>query len=480
MKKNLRYLLPLLIAIVFVLIPSDTAKAAQTITGTLSVSFSPTSGVFSSLYDGDLSLSGGEVYTWYKDGTAVSNSRNYTPNAAGSYYCTLKDSNYYDGMLTSKTITLYRATGMNVTFDNAYGLYEPGSTVTATAYVTDGQVVSNWKTSVAGVVIPATGSVVSFAMPAQNITITVTIKAVVQITVSGGTADKYTAYQGETVTLVASDIGHGRQFLSWTATGGRLSDPNSPTTTLTIGTTNIVVTANFSGSTTTADNNSYNNANNYMNNGTADAINTVYTVLDNQGYNVQFYHHTQGPLCDAAFRYAQGYDWLVIDYFNLTLNNSFSTYETAYPLKIQVTIPADLVKQGRNWRMVCVSRNGQIYSFPDEDANDSTITFSPNRFYAYAMCYNDIQPSTEEEIIVEEQPVQEPVKQEVVTAPSSSIHSASESKTASSSIHSADASVTTGGAGIATPAASNSSKLKSDQKSAVERADGANIPLISM
>ena len=46
---------------------------------------------------------------------------------------------------------------------------------------------------------------------------------------------------------------------------------------------------------------------------------------------------------------------------------------------------------GRKWRMVCVSRNGSIYSFPDEDMSDSTITFSPDRFYAYAMAYNDIK-----------------------------------------------------------------------------------------
>jgi hypothetical protein len=187
-------------------------------------------------------------------------------------------------------------------------------------------------------------------------------------------------------------------------------------------------------------------------------------------------------LCDAAFKYAQGHDWLVTDYFNLTLNHSFTTYEIGNPIRIQLTIPDDLIQPARHWRMVCVSRNGSIYSFDDEDTSDNTITFSPNRFYAYAMCYNDIQPSQEEEIV--EEPEENPdviPEPEIVEAPATSaFHSAAESQTSASAIHSADASSTSYSAGIADTATGENAKLKSDQKSAVEQADGATIPLISL
>lgn len=494
MKKLRTMLLLAMFAVTMLAIPKRVyATESESLTGNLSINYSASTGKLSALYDGNLTLSGSETYTWYCDGNAVSTNKSYSPTKDGGYYCTLKDTSLYTGQITSKTIILYKASGQNLTFDNSYGLYESGDYVSVSIAQTDNQVVSNWKVSAAGVAIPETGNTVSFRMPAQNVTVTTTLKTKVQITVNGGTADKYEAFQGDSVTIVASEVS-GKQFVSWSSSGGRLADANSKTTTLTVANSNVTVTANFNGTTTSTTNNnnnnnndSYNNNYNNYNNGKANAINTVYSVLDNQGYNIQFYHHTQGPLCDAAFKYAQGYDWLVTDYFNLTVNNSFTTYEINNPLKIQLTIPDDLIKAGRNWRMVCVSRGGQVYTFPDEDSNDSTITFSPNRFYAYAMCYNDIQPTVEEPFPVETTvaettpteaaPSEVTVQQPVVT---SEFHSAQESKTATSAVHSADASITYNVEGVATTPTGKTAHLKSDQKPAVEQADGAQIPLISM
>ena len=442
--------------------------AQDTLSGKLSINYSETTGSFKAVYDGDQTLSSAAVYTWYKDGSTIGTGSSYSPNAAGTYYCILKDTNEYEGTLTSTSITLYRATGGNMIFDNNYGLYKVGDTVNVTAQLYDSQTVANWKVSAAGIEIPETGQSVSFRMPAQNVTVTATIKTAYDVKVYGGTADKYKAYTGETITITASDIA-GKEFVSWSATGGRLGDAYSKTTTLTMASSSVSVTANFNG--VVSSNNDTNN-----NNGKADALNAVYTVLDAQGHSVQFYHHTQGPLCDAAFKYAQGNDWLVTDYFNLTVDNSFATYELPTPIKIQVTIPDDLIAVNRHWRMVCVSKNGAIYSFEDEDANDSTITFSPNRFYAYAMCYNDIMPSYEEEIIIDETPVESVIDM----GPTSTIHSADESQTTSSTIHSVDASSTTNANGVATTATPEGTKLKSNQSSAVERASGASVSLISM
>ena len=464
----------LVLALYMVFAPVKSFAANPDLKGKLGISYSASSGKLTAVFDSDQKLSYGAVYTWYRDGSTVGTGVTYNPNSAGTYYCTLKDSNSYEGMLTSSSITLYRATGNMMTFDNSYGLYEVGDTVTATATLSDNQAVTNWKTNATGVYIPETGSTVSFRMPGQNVLVTATIKTQYSVMVYGGTADKYDAYAGEVITLTASDVG-GKKFVSWSASGGRISDQNARVTTLTMGNSNVVVTANFQGEVSTANTSTTPTEAAPTDNGKATASHAVYNILNNGGYNVQVYHHAQGPLCEAAFRYAQGRDWLVTDYFNITINNSLTTYETPNSVTIKITIPDDIISPGRHWRMVCISRNGQPYSFEDQDSDDSTITFTTNRFYAYAMCYNDIQESVIEEIPVEETPVEEYTPPE----PTSTIHSAGDSKTSASTIHGADASVTLNGGGVAT-AATNGARLKSDQKAAVERANGASVALINM
>lgn len=480
MRNLVKYLITILFAMFILLLPLSSYNVnatTNTLVGKLSITYSSTSGKLSAIYTGNQTLSGAEVYTWYKDGSTKTTGKDYAPTEAGVYYCVLKDSNNYEGTLTSTSITLYRATGQSITFDNTYGLYQAGDTVNVSATLTNGQTVTNWKTSANGVAIPETGQTVSFRMPPQSLTVTATIKQKYTISVNGGTADKYEAYSGETVTIRASQIS-GKQFVSWTATGGKLGDANSQTSTITVAYSDITVTANFNGVTESSSapaptgpayGTSYN--------GKADAKHAVFQVLQNNGYSVQVAHHDQGPLCVAAFKANQGRDWLVTDYFNITVNNSFSTYEITSPIQIQLTIPDDLILAGRHWRMLCVSRNGTVYSFPDEDLNDSTITFSPDKFFAYAMLYNDIV-ETVEEPIPEIEPVDEVPIQPVDTS-SSSLQSADSSRTTSSTLQSADTSETTSGAYgvIGEP---NKARLKSDQKAALRQADGATVSFINM
>ncbi len=466
---------------------ASAAGEKESLSGKLSIKYDSSTGTFSATYDGDQTLSSGATYTWYKDGSVITTSLSFSPNASGSYYCILKDTNTYDGSITSTSKILYRATGNNMTFDNSFGLYEVGNTVTVTATLNGNQAVTNWKTNAPGVAIPADGTTVSFKMPAQNVTVTATIGSSYSISVYGGTADKYDAYSGEVVTIRASSI-DGKRFVSWSVTGGKVANTNSSTTTLTMGNSNVSVTANFEDASNTSSASSnpeastvYSNNSYQQNNGKATASNAVYSILDNGGHSIQVYHHAQGPLCDAAFKYAQGNDWLVIDYFNITVDNSLQIYETASPVRIQLTIPDDLIMSNRNWRMVCISQGGQPYSFEDEDSNDSTITFTTTRFYAYAMCYNDIQPGMVEETLPVEESAVIPtdIPPVIEQEPSSTIHSANESQTNASTIHSSDTSATLTNPAAAT-IAPNGTKLKSDQKSAVERADGASVKLVSM
>lgn len=135
-------------------------------------------------------------------------------------------------------------------------------------------------------------------------------------------------------------------------------------------------------------------------NQSADAVFTEFKVIGETPYTINMYHSYQGPLCDAAFAQAQGNNWLVTDFFNVSVNNNLNVYEIPSEVKIRVKIPKDLQKKDRTWWMICVSRNGVAYTFEDEDDSDETITWTANRFYAYAMCYTDEKQEEKEEPVV--------------------------------------------------------------------------------
>lgn len=453
------------------LVPSyDKVYASEGLTGTLTISYSYTSGTLTATYSGDCTLSSSALFTFYKDSSSAQSttSSTYTPSAAATYYCKLTDTSEYSGSITSGTITLYKASSSStVSFDNTYGLYEAGDTVTASVSLSSTQQISNWTTNVSGVAIAQTNNPVTFTMPASNITITPTIQNIYSIKVYGGTADIYSAPSGTTITLTASSV-DGMTFSGWSATSGSITDKTSPVTTYTVGSSNAVITATFIDSATGVETTT----------GEANAVNAVYTVLDNGGYTITVKHHSQGPLADATFKAAQGNDWLVTDYFNITVNNSLSTYSTANNVRIKLTIPDDLIKNGRNWRMICVSENGSVYTFADEDSDDSTITFTTNRFYAYAMAYNDNVNivSSSDESTDTSGAASSTVSATVPSASSntSQVKTVSESQTSTSTVKSADESQINGN-GESTNEESIS-KIKSNQKSAIKQADGTSIP----
>ena len=144
----------------------------------------------------------------------------------------------------------------------------------------------------------------------------------------------------------------------------------------------------------------------------ADAVYTEFEVLEDSGYDVNMYHSFQGPLCEAAFALAQGQDWLVTDYFNLSINNNLNIYEIASHVRLRIKIPQELQKYERTWYMICISRNGTAYTFEDEDDSEETITFTANRMYAYAMCYTD-DPSKRYEKNEEKEEVDENARSKI-------------------------------------------------------------------
>lgn len=74
--------------------------------------------------------------------------------------------------------------------------------------------------------------------------------------------------------------------------------------------------------------------------------------------------------------------------YNIFLNNQKCS-KTDSSVKIVLTIPENLYRDGRSYEMICVDEKGIPYTYKDEDNNPSTITFTTDRFYAYALCYKD-------------------------------------------------------------------------------------------
>ena len=121
-----------------------------------------------------------------------------------------------------------------------------------------------------------------------------------------------------------------------------------------------------------------------------DPTRVKYSVTRTNNYKVRLYHAKLGPNYDAAFKKAVGSDTLVTDYFTLVINGNKNISQTPGPVTVVLTLPEDIQKTGRNFRMICVTKDGYSYSFADEDEDDTTVTFSCDRFTAYAIAFNDI------------------------------------------------------------------------------------------
>lgn len=111
----------------------------------------------------------------------------------------------------------------------------------------------------------------------------------------------------------------------------------------------------------------------------------------NGNMNVNITNSVQGVKCHEAFQIAlNGYS--IARTYNIFPNNSNlkkPVYETEQTVELSMTIPAELQKEGRQFKMICVSKDGTVYELFDIDTNPATITFATNHFYAYALCYVD-------------------------------------------------------------------------------------------
>lgn len=109
------------------------------------------------------------------------------------------------------------------------------------------------------------------------------------------------------------------------------------------------------------------------------------------GSAVDIRNSVQGVKCHEVFDSVRG-DFSIARTYNIFVGKSNvknPVYSTDSFTSVQLQIPSSLVKNGRTFEMICVSEKGVPYIFQDEDSDPGTITFTTNRYFAYALCYKD-------------------------------------------------------------------------------------------
>ena len=108
----------------------------------------------------------------------------------------------------------------------------------------------------------------------------------------------------------------------------------------------------------------------------------------NNAYPVTVVNAMQGKLCFDAFEAVLG------EYSIGRTYNIFPNKKTAYKMdsvaKITLSIPMELQGDTREYKMICVTKNGQPIILDDMDLNPSTITFETDSYYAFALVYKNV------------------------------------------------------------------------------------------
>lgn len=101
----------------------------------------------------------------------------------------------------------------------------------------------------------------------------------------------------------------------------------------------------------------------------------------------------QGPLCIKAMKNALSKDSKIAYTYNIKYiadkSAKMPVYEVEKPVQITMSIPKALLKDGRTFEMICVSKDGKTYKIPASVDEDGNLNFTTKYFYAYALTYKD-------------------------------------------------------------------------------------------
>jgi len=110
-----------------------------------------------------------------------------------------------------------------------------------------------------------------------------------------------------------------------------------------------------------------------------------YFQSNDAAYQVEIYNAMQGPMCFKSFEAVLG-DYTIGRTYNI-YPLSGNAYSTDGEIQITLKIPPSIYKKGREYKMICVTKDGEPIVYNDLDNSPETITIKTDKFYAYALIY---------------------------------------------------------------------------------------------
>lgn len=115
-----------------------------------------------------------------------------------------------------------------------------------------------------------------------------------------------------------------------------------------------------------------------------------FAVPDDNPYPVTIENAMQGSKCFEVFENASN-GFTIGRTYNIFPKGNMSNISTGEKVKITLTIPDELCKEGRIFKMICVSGKGIPTVLDDLDESNGSITFETDKYYAFALVYSDIK-----------------------------------------------------------------------------------------
>ena len=110
-----------------------------------------------------------------------------------------------------------------------------------------------------------------------------------------------------------------------------------------------------------------------------------YTPSKDNTYQIKVENAIQDPMCFKSFEAVLG-DYTIGRTYNIYAPSN-AGYSMDKEIELTIEIPAAIYKENREYKMICVTEDGQPIVYKDTDSNPETITIKTNKFYAYALVY---------------------------------------------------------------------------------------------
>lgn len=110
-----------------------------------------------------------------------------------------------------------------------------------------------------------------------------------------------------------------------------------------------------------------------------------YTLPKDNDYRIDIENAMQGPMCFKSFEAVLG-DYTIGRTYNIYALSE-TTYNIDKEIQFTIKIPSGIYKDGREYKMICVTQGGQPIIYSDLDSDPETITIKTNQFHAYALIY---------------------------------------------------------------------------------------------